>query len=83
MRFIFAYMNSLIHVAFVFSMEVWPGFEAAISIYRAGVMVQMDVSHKVLNVRNILDEINAIFNESRNPQAEVERRLNNVIVLTR
>ncbi|PIK51000.1 putative seali [Apostichopus japonicus] len=68
-------------------LEVWPGYITAIQEFSGGLMLQCDVSHKVLNYETILDTMSNIFknmqSNKNNYKDECVRELVGCIVLTR
>jgi len=39
----------------VFRLEVWPGYVTTVDEYEGGVMLQTDVSHRVLRTETVLN----------------------------
>ncbi|XP_071808284.1 piwi-like protein 1 [Asterias amurensis] len=65
-------------------LEIWPGYVTAIHDYERGLMLHLDVSHKVLCYETVLDTMTEIY--KRNPrgyQEECVRQIVGTIVLTR
>jgi len=51
-------------------LEVWPGFEAAVNILQTGVMINMNVTHRVFRQESALERINLIMRNSHGNQKE-------------
>ncbi|XP_038061502.1 piwi-like protein 1 [Patiria miniata] len=65
-------------------LEIWPGYVTAIHEYSSGLMLQLDVSHKVLCYETILDTMTEIYRRNPNNfQDECVRHIVGTIVLTR
>lgn len=68
------------------NMELWPGYITAIAEYDAGVLLNIDVAHKVLRTDNVLDHIARLRQNIRNPkdlQEAAQDYLTGQVVLTR
>ncbi|XP_078658724.1 piwi-like protein 1 isoform X1 [Branchiostoma floridae x Branchiostoma belcheri] len=66
-------------------MEVWPGYITAIQAYDGGLMLNTDISHKVLRTETVLDMMQSIYQSSsgRGFQEQCTRQLVGEVVLTR
>lgn len=68
------------------TLEVWPGFNCSTNIYPSGIMINMNVIHKVLRNDTALDTINKIKNKrdgERELMEELQETFKNCVVLTR
>lgn len=67
-----------------YKLEVWPGYVTAVQEYDGGVMLQCDVSHRVLRTESALDIINDIRKRNTSDfQTDCKKALIGAIVLTR
>lgn len=66
-------------------LELWPGFSTSILHYESSVLLQADVSHKVLRKTTVLDFLYNLFNSRRGGafHEEATKKLVGEIVLTR
>ncbi|XP_035670589.1 piwi-like protein 1 [Branchiostoma floridae] len=66
-------------------MEVWPGYITAIQAYDGGLMLNTDISHKVLRTETVLDMMQSIYQSSsgRGFQEACTKQLVGEVVLTR
>lgn len=65
-------------------LEVWPGYVTAVDEYDGGVMLCLDVSHRVLCQRTVLDLLRqAYHSDKENFQLNVNTALLGAVVLTR
>lgn len=65
-------------------LEVWPGYVTAVDEYEDGVMLCLDVSHRVLCQSTVLDLMrNAYRSDKNNFQTQVMSSLLGAVVLTR
>lgn len=62
--------------------EIWPGFSSSLNINDGGIMLNVDVSHRVLRVDTALETIESIRNNSRDFKTEVNEALINCTVMT-
>ncbi|XP_065911077.1 piwi-like protein 2 isoform X2 [Dysidea avara] len=65
-------------------LEIWPGYVNTIQHYDGGLMLMLDVSHRVLRTDTVLDFFYELYSKNRNKfQEEATRQLVGTIVLTR
>lgn len=65
-------------------LEVWPGYVTTVDEYEGGVMLQTDVSHRVLRTETVLNVISGIIrNNPRGYQDDINKQLIGCMVLTR
>ncbi|XP_022111916.1 piwi-like protein 1 [Acanthaster planci] len=65
-------------------LEIWPGYVTAIHEYSSGLMLQLDVSHKVLCYQTVLDTMTEIYRRNEDTfKDECTRQIVGTIVLTR
>ena len=65
------------------NLEVWPGFQANLALVERGVLLNVDVCHKVIRTDTVLDFINDLKHKSRgDPQEEIKRCLVGATVMT-
>ncbi|XP_071952418.1 piwi-like protein 1 [Antedon mediterranea] len=65
-------------------LQIWPGYITAIQHYDGGLMLQTDISHKVLCYETILDSMSSIIQRNRQNFRDIcTRELIGCIVLTR
>lgn len=65
-------------------LELWPGFVTSILQYERNVMLNLDVSHKILRTDTVYDYMNATYISGRpNFHDTVTKELVGEIVLTR
>ena len=65
-------------------LEVWPGYVTAVSEYEGGLMLNCDVSHKVLRSQTARDLLVDIHKQDKNKVVEnAQKALIGAIVLTR
>lgn len=67
------------------NLEVWPGFNCATNIFPNGIMVNMNVIHKVLRNETALDILLKIKNKKNSSEfvEEIQETFKNCVVLTR
>lgn len=70
---------------YLFRLEIWPGYVTAVDNYEGGLMLQCDVSHRVLRCDTVLECMSAIAAKKHQSEVkkEVEKALLGSIVLTR
>mgnify|MGYP001803568697 CR=1 FL=1 len=70
---------------YVFRLEIWPGYKTAIAQYDGAVMLNVDLSHKVLRTESVLDVMYELYRNRGGPtfQDDCLRRLVGEIVMTR
>jgi aubergine-like protein len=65
-------------------LEIWPGFATSILNYETSVLLMCDVSHKILRINTVLDDLYDIRNQARgNFKEEAMKKLLGQIILTR
>ena len=65
-------------------LEIWPGFSTSINIFEKNIMLQTDISHKILRCDTVLSNIYVIIQRNRSGfKQEVAKRIIGQIVLTR
>ncbi len=65
------------------NIEVWPGFQSSIGQFQSGVLLNIDIVHKVMRTDTVLDFINEIRSRCRNdPQEEIRSKLVGSTILT-
>lgn len=65
-------------------LEVWPGYVTAVDEYDGGVMLCLDVSHRVLCQRTVLDYLREAYHSNKDDlQLNVNTALLGAVVLTR
>lgn len=65
-------------------LEVWPGYVTAVDEYEDGVMLCLDVSHRVLSQSTVLDLMRNVYrSDPNNFQTKVMSALLGAVVLTR
>jgi aubergine-like protein len=63
---------------------VWPGFSSSINIVEKGVLLNMDICHKVLRTDSVLEIIGEIKQRSRNdPREDIKKALIGTTILTK
>jgi len=66
-----------------YNIEVWPGFAAALNQLQNGVLLNIDIVHKVLRTDTVLDFIKDIIKRCINdPQDEIKKNLIGSTILT-
>lgn len=64
-------------------MEVWPGFSSSIHMLEKGILLNIDIVHKVLRTESVLDLINEIKNKSRGDvKGDIKKQLIGTTILT-
>ena len=59
-----------------YNIEVWPGFSSSLQMLEKGVLLNVDICHKVIRTDTVLDLINDIKNRSRNdPREDIKKAL--------
>lgn len=79
------YFNSKNAVT-VDNLEVWPGFNSAINIFPEGILLNLNVIHKVLRPETALEALNKIKNNYKNSDecfSAIQEAFKGTIVLTR
>jgi aubergine-like protein len=62
---------------------VWPGFASSIHMLEKGILLNIDIVHKVLRTESVLDLINEIKNKSRGDiKADIKKQLIGTTILT-
>ncbi len=65
------------------TIEVWPGFQSSIGQFQSGVLLNIDIVHKVMRTDTVLDFINEIRRRCRNdPLEEIRSKLVGSTILT-
>jgi len=65
-------------------LEIWPGFVTAVDEYEGGLMLQCDVSHRVLRTETVYDALKALEKTAtKDLKTAAEKELLNAVVLTR
>ena len=65
------------------NIEVWPGFSSSLQMLEKGVLLNVDIVHKVLRTDSVLDFIMDIKNKSRgDPISEIKKALIGTTILT-
>ena len=66
-----------------YNIEVWPGFSSSLQILENGVLLNVDICHKVIRTDTVLDLINEIKSKARgDPREEIKKTLLNTTVMT-
>jgi aubergine-like protein len=68
------------------NLEVWPGFNSAINIFPNGILLNINVIHKVLRPETALDQISKLTSKKQNcndVKSEIEEMFKGAVVLTR
>ena len=55
------YNPSLAHMVPQHKLEIWPGYVTAVQEYEGGLMLNLDVSHKVLRTQTAYDLVSLDF----------------------
>ena len=65
-------------------LEIWPGFVTAVEEYEGGLMLNLDVSHKVLRTQTAYELMRDIMKtKGADIQSQIRKGLLGAIVLTR
>lgn len=65
-------------------MELWPGFVTSILQYERSILLNLDISHKILRTDTVYDYMNDVFNSGKsNFYDAISKGLVGEIVLTR
>ena len=65
------------------NIEVWPGFASALAQLQTGVLLNIDIIHKVLRTDTVLNSIEEIKQRCRNdPREEIKKQMIGCTVLT-
>ncbi len=69
----------------LFRLELWPGYDTSIHKYDAGVLLNLDVSHKVMRTNNVLAILYELYSSvgERNFYNVATKKLVGEIVITR
>ncbi len=63
--------------------QVWPGYVTAVDFYEGGLLLQIDVSHRVLRTETVRDFLVSLNKQGRDVRSEAEKALLGASVLTR
>nr|AQV09903.1 argonaute 3 isoform 1 [Aeolosoma viride]AQV09904.1 argonaute 3 isoform 2 [Aeolosoma viride] len=76
--------HNAIHIS-QYKMEIWPGYVTAIEEQEGGLLLMADVSHRVLHMNTVLDEIEVMYKSQNNgdPRDAITRALIGTVVMTR
>ena len=78
------YDPSLAHMVPQHKLEIWPGFVTAVEEYEGGLMLNLDVSHKVLRTQTAYELMRDIMKtKGADIQSQIRKGLLGAIVLTR
>jgi len=67
-----------------YNLSVWPGYVTAVDEYESGVLLQLDVSHRVLRTETVRDFLNGLVKRGvQDLKTEAEKGLLGISVLTR
>jgi len=67
-----------------YNLSVWPGYVTAVDEYESGVLLQLDVSHRVLRTETVRDYLNGLVKRGvQDLKSEAEKGLLGTSVLTR
>jgi len=67
-----------------YNLSVWPGYVTAVDEYESGVLLQLDVSHRVLRTETVRDFLNGLVKKGiKDLKTEAEKGLLGTSVLTR
>ncbi len=59
-----------------YNIEIWPGFSSSLQLLESGVLLNIDMCHKIIRTDSVLDQINDIKARSRgDPRDEIKRAL--------
>lgn len=64
-------------------LEVWPGYVSAVDHYEGGLLVQLDVTHRVLRMEPVIDFIMSAMKGGGDAKGRVEKGLIGSTVVTR
>lgn len=64
-------------------LEIWPGFESAMTTTEKGILLNIDTTHRVLRTDSVLNVLKELKNKGGNFHSEVEKSLIGSTVLTR
>lgn len=68
----------------MYRLSIWPGFATSINLFEDRILLQADISHKILRSDTILDLMYDAINRNRvNFRNELSRKIIGQIVLTR
>ena len=62
---------------------MWPGYVTAVDQYEGGLLLQIDVSHRVLRTETVRDLLVNLAKQGKDIKTEAEKALLGVSVLTR
>eukprot|EP00347_Sterkiella_histriomuscorum_P022394 403330644 len=66
-----------------YNLEIWPGFASSLQMLQNGILLNMDICHKVIRTDTVLDFINDIKNKARgDPREEIKKALQGTTVMT-
>jgi aubergine len=66
-----------------YNIEIWPGFSSSLQMLTRGVMLNVDIAHKVLRTDNVLELMEEIKNRCRSDyQGEIRKTLIGATILT-
>ena len=78
------YDPTVAHMVPQHRLEIWPGYVTAVHEYEGGVMLCLDVSHRVLRTNTAYDLLNDVYKKDKdNIHVNAQKALMNSIVLTR
>lgn len=64
-------------------LDIWPGYVTAVDNYEGGLLLQCDVSHRVLRTESVRDLLTSLRKKGGDLKTEAEKALLGVSVLTR
>jgi len=65
------------------NLSIWPGYVTAIDHYEGGLLLQCDISHRVLRTETVRDALTALKKRGGDLKTEAEKALLGVSILTR
>ena len=66
-----------------YNLEVWPGFSSSLQMLEKGILLNMDICHKVIRTDTCLDYINDLKNRCRGDFAEeIKKALQGQTIMT-
>jgi len=77
------YDPSLAHMVPQHKLEIWPGYVTAVAEYEGGLMLNLDVSHKVLRNQTAYELMADVAKAKPNSKDEISKALMGAVVLTR
>ena len=76
--------QQILSAVILFRLELWPGFVTSILQYERSILLNLDISHKILRTDTVYDYMNDVYNSGRaNFYDAITKGLVGEIVLTR